>query len=59
LRIPNWLSEAASRRSSDNTMAKRKRIKGQTYIYKTLDRKLPQTVLKIGIIKKKSQKKLF
>jgi hypothetical protein len=33
-------SEAVNQRWADNTMAKRKRKKGQTMIYKTLHRKL-------------------
>ena len=38
-KIPKGLSEAGNQRTTDNTMAKRKRIKGQITIYKTLDRK--------------------
>ena len=33
---PNGQSEAVNRRRTDNTMAKRKRTKGKTTIYKTL-----------------------
>ena len=32
-------SKVVNRRKTDNTMAKRKRLKGQTAIYKTLHRK--------------------
>jgi hypothetical protein len=35
-KIPKEQSEAVNRRSTDNTMVKRKRTKGQTTIYKTL-----------------------
>jgi hypothetical protein len=35
LKIPKGQSEYAYRRGTDNTMAKRKRTKGQTTIYKT------------------------
>jgi hypothetical protein len=35
LKIPKWQSESVYRRRTDNTMAKRKRTKGQTTIYKT------------------------
>ncbi len=34
-RIPKGLSESIYRRRTDNTMTKRKSIKGQTTIYKT------------------------
>ena len=40
LKISKGLSESVNRRSTDNTMAKRKRTKGQTTIYKTLHIKL-------------------
>jgi len=40
LKIPKGQSESANRRRTDNTMAKRRRTKGQTSIYKTLHRKL-------------------
>jgi hypothetical protein len=40
LKIPKGLSESVNRRRIDNTMVKRKRIKGQTTIYKTLHIKL-------------------
>jgi hypothetical protein len=36
LKIPKEQSESANRRRTDNTMAKSKRRKGQTTIYKTL-----------------------
>jgi hypothetical protein len=35
LKIPKGQSETVYRRRTDNTMAKRKRTKGQTTIYKT------------------------
>ena len=35
LKIPTGYSESVNRRRTDNTMAKRKRTKGQTAIYKT------------------------
>jgi hypothetical protein len=35
-KMPKEQSEAVNRRSTDNTMVKRKRTKGQTTIYKTL-----------------------
>jgi hypothetical protein len=35
LKIPKEQSESVYRRSTDNTMAKRKSTKGQTTIYKT------------------------
>ena len=38
-KIPKWYSESVNRKT-DNTMTERKRTKGQTTIYKTLDRKL-------------------
>ena len=38
-KIPKGYSETIYRRRSDNTTAKRKGIKGQTTIYKTLHRK--------------------
>ena len=37
---PKDYSKAINPRNTDNTMAKRKRTKGQTMIYKTLHRKL-------------------
>ena len=40
LKIPKGWSEAVNQRRTDKTMAKIKRTKGQTMIYKTLDRKL-------------------
>jgi hypothetical protein len=40
LKIPNRQSESATRRT-ENTMAKRKKIKGQRTIYKTLHGNLP------------------
>jgi len=40
LKIPKGSSEAVNRRGTDNTMTKRKRTKGQTTIYKTLQRQL-------------------
>jgi hypothetical protein len=40
LTIPKGLSESVNRRRTDNAMAKRKRTKGQTTIYKRLHRKL-------------------
>jgi hypothetical protein len=36
LKIPKGQSESIYRRRTDNTMAKRKRTRGQTTIYKTL-----------------------
>jgi hypothetical protein len=39
LKIPEGLSEVVNQRT-DNSMAKRKRTKGQTMIWKTLHRKL-------------------
>jgi len=36
LKIPKWKSESVNRRRRDSIMAKRKRTKGQTTIYKTL-----------------------
>jgi len=39
-KIPKGQSEAVIRRRTDNTMAKRKRSKGHTLVYKTLHRKL-------------------
>ena len=38
LKILKWQPEAVNRRKTDNTMA-RKKVKGQTLIYKTLHRK--------------------
>jgi hypothetical protein len=38
-KIPKGLSEAGNQRTTDKTMATRKRIKGQITIYKTLDKK--------------------
>jgi len=35
LKIPKGKSESVYRRGTDNTVAKRKRAKGQTTIYKT------------------------
>jgi len=35
LKIPKGQSESVKRRRTENTMAKRKRTKGQTTIYKT------------------------
>jgi len=35
LKIPKRYSESVNQRRTDNTMAKRKRTKGQTTIYKT------------------------
>ena len=46
LKIPNGQSETVYRRRTDNTMAKRKRTKGQTTIDKTKDR-VTRTPLKI------------
>jgi len=40
LKIPEEQSETVYQRRTDNTMAKRKSTKGQTTIYKKLDRKL-------------------
>ena len=40
LKISKGQSESVNRKSTDNTMAKRKSTKGQTTIYKTLRRKL-------------------
>jgi len=40
LKISKGPSEAINRRMTDNTMANRKRAKGQITIYKTLHRKL-------------------
>ena len=40
LKIPKGYSESVNRRRTDNTMAKRKRTKGQTTNYKTLHTKL-------------------
>ena len=40
LKIPKGQSESVYRRRTENTMAKRKSTKGQTTIYKTLQRKL-------------------
>jgi hypothetical protein len=39
LKIPEGLSEVVNQRT-DNSMAKRKRTKGQTMIWKTIHRKL-------------------
>ena len=38
MKILNGESEAVNRKRIDNTMAKRKRTKGQTIIYKTVER---------------------
>jgi len=43
----NWYSESVNRSRIYNTMAKRKRTKGQTMIYKTKDR-VTRTQLKTG-----------
>jgi len=40
LKIPKGKSEGVNPNETDNTMAKTKRTKGQTTIYKTLHRKL-------------------
>jgi hypothetical protein len=40
LKIPKGQYESVNQRRTDNTMAKRKRIKGQTPIYTTLHIKL-------------------
>ena len=39
MRISNRRPEAVCQRRTDNTMAQRKRTKGETMIYKTLHRK--------------------
>jgi hypothetical protein len=44
LKIPKRQSESVYRRRTDNTMAKRKSTKGQTTIYKTIQKKI-QTIL--------------
>ena len=43
MRISNRRSEAVYRRRTGNTMAQRKRTKGETMIYKTLHRKQEPT----------------